>query len=74
MKFCFACLAMVGLAVWTVGCGSQDTTTTPDPTVDTDLGTPGGMEGGTTTGGMAPAGEDTGSGEEDGATGGPELP
>jgi hypothetical protein len=71
MKFCFTLLATIALAVWTVGCGSQDTTTS-DTGVDTntDLGAPGGMEGGTTTPGMDSPDEDTG----EGATGGPELP
>ena len=52
MKLCFALLATIGLAAWTVGCG--DTTASSDTGVDTntDLGDPGEVEAGTGTSGM----------------------
>lgn len=68
MKFCLTLLATLSLAVWTVGCGSGTTTSSGNGVdTNTDLGSPGGMDGGTTTPGMETSGADT-------ATGGPELP
>ena len=54
MKVCFTWLAIIGLAVWNVGCGSADSETITDPMMDagTDLGVPGGIEPGSQTPGM----------------------
>ena len=82
MKVCFTWLAIIGLAVWNVGCGSADSDT--DPMSGTDLGAPGGIELGSQTPGMDEdtstddtSSEDTSTGEtgaDEAETDGPELP
>lgn len=57
MKVCFTWLTIIGLAVWSVGCGPANTGTggtgaAPADT-STELGPPGGMESGSGTAGMS---------------------
>ena len=73
MKFCFSLVALAGLAVWNVGCGSSDTESAADPIsdLDTELGETGGMDTGSTTPALP---DDTGDPDTDTESGGPELP